>query len=200
MTDKKAEPAWLKPVVDYVPLAVFFAAYLFAPKTNDSTSLLTATAALMIATVIALIISLIVARRVPMMPLITAIIVGIFGGLTLWLKDDTFIKMKPTIVESLFSLILFGGLLFKKPLLKPLMSSAWPMDDTGWYKLTFRFAWFFASMAVLNEIVWRTQSTDFWVTFKVFGLMILTLLFAVAQARLMQRHARPIEAEQKKDG
>jgi intracellular septation protein len=200
MTDKKTEPAWLKPVVDYVPLAVFFAAYLFAPKTNDSTSLLTATAALMIATVIALIISLIVARRVPMMPLITAIIVGVFGGLTLWLKDDTFIKMKPTIVESLFSLILFGGLLFKKPLLKPLMSSAWPMDDTGWHKLTFRFAWFFASMAFLNEIVWRTQSTDFWVTFKVFGLMTLTLLFAVAQARLMQRHALPIEAEQKKDG
>jgi intracellular septation protein len=200
MTEKKAEPAWLKPVVDYVPLAVFFAAYLFAPKTDDSTSLLTATAALMIATVIALIISLIVARRIPMMPLITAIIVGVFGGLTLWLKDDTFIKMKPTIVEALFSLILFGGLLFKKPLLKPLMSSAWPMDDVGWHKLTLRFAWFFASMAVLNEIVWRTQSTDFWVSFKVFGLMILTLLFAVAQARLMQRHALPIEAEPKKDG
>ena len=200
MTEKKAEPSWLKPVVDYVPLAVFFAAYLFAPKTDDSTSLLTATAALMIATVIALIISLIVARRIPMMPLITAIIVGVFGGLTLWLKDDTFIKMKPTIVEALFSLILFGGLLFKKPLLKPLMSSAWPMDDVGWHKLTLRFAWFFASMAVLNEIVWRTQSTDFWVSFKVFGLMILTLLFAVAQARLMQRHALPIEAEPKKDG
>ena len=200
MTDKKAEPAWLKPVVDYVPLAVFFAAYLFAPKTDDSTSLLTATAALMIATAIALVISLIVARRIPMMPLITAIIVGVFGGLTLWLKDDTFIKMKPTIVEALFSLILFGGLLFKKPLLKPLMSSAWPMDDTGWHKLTFRFACFFASMAVLNKIVWRTQSTDFWVSFKVFGLMILTLLFAVAQARLMQRHALPIEAEQNKDG
>jgi intracellular septation protein len=200
MTDKKAEPAWLKPVVDYVPLAIFFAAYLFAPKTDDNSSLLTATAALMIATAIALVISLIVARRVPMMPLITAVIVGVFGGLTLWLKDDTFIKMKPTIVEALFSLILFGGLLFKKPLLKPLMSSAWPMDDTGWHKLTLRFAWFFASMAVLNEIVWRTQSTDFWVSFKVFGLMILTLLFAVAQARLMQRHALPIEADAPKDG
>jgi len=199
MPNKKTEPAWLKPVVDYVPLAVFFAAYLFAPKTEDSSSLLTATAALMVATAIALVISLIVARRVPMMPLITAVIVGIFGGLTLWLQDETFIKMKPTIVEALFSLILFGGLFFKKPLLKPLMSSAWPMDDTGWQKLTIRFAWFFASMAVLNEIVWRTQSTDFWVSFKVFGLIILTLLFAVAQARLMQRHALTIKASQKKD-
>ena len=199
MPNKNNEPSWLKPTVDYVPLAVFFAAYLFAPKTNDGSSLLTATAALMVATAIALVVSLIVARRVPMMPLITAVIVGIFGGLTLWLQDETFIKMKPTIVEALFSLILFGGLLFKKPLLKPLMSSAWPMDDTGWRKLTIRFAWFFASMAVLNEIVWRTQSTDFWVSFKVFGLMTLTLLFAVAQARLMQRHALTSEAPQKND-
>ena len=199
MPSKNTEPSWLKPTVDYVPLAVFFGAYLYAPKTNDGSSLLTATAALMVATAIALVISLIVARRVPMMPLITAVIVGIFGGLTLWLQDETFIKMKPTIVEALFSLILFGGLLFKKPLLKPLMSSAWPMDDNGWHKLTIRFAWFFASMAVLNEIVWRTQSTDFWVSFKVFGLMILTLLFAVAQAPLMQRHALAKETSQKKD-
>jgi intracellular septation protein len=199
MPNKNTEPSWLKPTVDYVPLAVFFGAYLYGPKTNDGSSLLTATAALMVATAIALVVSLIVARRVPMMPLITAVIVGIFGGLTLWLQDETFIKMKPTIVEALFSLILFGGLLFKKPLLKPLMSSAWPMDDTGWHKLTIRFAWFFASMAVLNEIVWRTQSTDFWVSFKVFGLMILTLLFAVAQAPLMQRHALAKETSQKKD-
>jgi intracellular septation protein len=199
MPDKKSEPTWLKPVVDYVPLVVFFTAYLFAPKSDDSSSLLTATAALMIATGIALVISLIVAGRVPMMPLITAGIVGIFGGLTLWLQDETFIKMKPTIVEALFSIILFGGLLFKKPLLKPLMSSAWPMNDIGWHKLTLRFAWFFASMAVLNEIVWRTQSTDFWVSFKVFGLMILTLLFAVAQTRLMQSHAIAIKTDHEMD-
>lgn len=189
MKDQKAEPAWLKPIVDYTPLAVFFAAYMFAPDIEKSSPLLTATAALMITTAIALIISLIVAKRVPMMPLITAIIVGIFGGLTLWLKDETFIKMKPTIVQALFALILFGGLLFKKPLLKPLMSTAWPMDDIGWNKLTVRFAWFFVSMALLNEVIWRTQSTDFWISFKVFGLIILTLIFAAAQAGLMQRHA-----------
>lgn len=180
----RGEPRWLKPIVDYGPLAAFFIAYLKA-------DLLTATAALMGATVVALALSLVVARRVPMMPLITAAIVGIFGGLTLWLQDETFIKMKPTIVEALFSIILFGGLLFNRPLMKPLMSSAWPMNDTGWRILTRRFGFFFAAMAVLNEIVWRTQSTDFWVTFKVFGLMGLTMAFALFQITLMQRHALP---------
>ena len=123
------------------------------------------------------------------MPLITAAIVAVFGGLTLWLQDETFIKMKPTIVEALFSAILLGGLALGRPLLKPLLGAAWPMDDAGWRKLTLRFAVFFAAMAALNEIVWRTQSTDVWVTFKVVGLMALTLLFAVFQAPLMKRHA-----------
>ncbi len=180
----RAEPRWLKPTVDYGPLTVFFIAYL-------KWGLLTATAALMGGTVVALALSLAVARRVPMMPLITAVIVGVFGGLTLWLQDETFIKMKPTIVEALFSIVLFGGLLFDRPLLKPLMASAWPMNDTGWRILTFRFGFFFAAMAVLNEIVWRTQSTDFWVTFKIFGLMGLTMIFALFQITLMQRHALP---------
>jgi intracellular septation protein len=174
--------SWVKPATEYGPLAVFFVVYL-------KWDLLTATGALIAATVVALTLSLIVERRVPMMPLITAIIVGVFGGLTLWLQDDTFIKMKPTIVEALFSIVLFGGLLFDRPLLKPLMGAAWPMDDTGWRKLTLRFAVFFAAMAVLNEIVWRTQTTDVWVTFKVFGLMALTLIFAVAQTPLLRRHA-----------
>lgn len=191
MTEEKTQPAWLKPSVDYGPLAIFFIAYL-------RWDLMTATGALIAATVVGLTLSLIIARRVPMMPLITAVIVGIFGGLTLWLQDETFIKIKPTIVEGLFSLVLFGGLLFGRPLLKPLMASAWPMDDLGWRRLTFRFACFFAAMAVLNEIVWRTQTTDFWVTFKVFGLMGLTLLFAVSQASLLSRHALPLEEEEKK--
>jgi len=178
----RPSPSWLKPTVDYGPLAVFFIAYLVR-------DLITATAALIVATVIALVLSLAVERRVPMMPLVTAAVVGIFGGLTLWYKDDTFIKMKPTIVEAIFSLVLFGGLALGKPLLKPLMGAAWPMDDAGWRRLTMRFAIFFAVIAALNEIVWRTQSTDFWVTFKVFGIMGLTLIFAIAQAPLMRRHA-----------
>jgi len=190
---EKKEPKWLKPSVDYGPIAAFFVAYLIW-------GLMPATIALMAATAIALVLSLIIARRVPMMPLITAIIVGVFGGLTLWLQDDRFIKMKPTIVEALFSIILFGGLMFKKPLLKPLMSAAWPMEDTGWTKLTFRFACFFAAMAVLNEIVWRTQTEQLWVYFKVFGLMILTLAFAVSQAGLMRRYAIEDEPGQSDSG
>lgn len=178
----KSSPNWLKPTVDYGPLAVFFVAYL-------ARDLLTATAALMAATAVALALSLLIARRLPWMPLATATTVGIFGGLTLWFDDETFIKMKPTIIEALFSLILFGGLALGRPLLKPLMGAAWPMDDTGWRRLTLRFAFFFAAIAVLNEIVWRTQSTDFWVTFKVFGIMGLTLIYAIAQAPLMKRHA-----------
>ena len=179
-------PSWLKPATDFGPLLVFFAVYYIG-------DLLEATAALMVATLIALIISYVFERRVAMMPLITAVIVGVFGGLTLWLQDDTFIKMKPTIVQLIFGAVLLGGLAFKKPLLKPLMGAAWPMDDQGWHKLTFRFAMFFIAMALLNEAVWRTQSTDFWVNFKVFGIMGLTLLFMFSQVFLMQRHQLPEE-------
>ena len=179
----RAAPSWLKPVTEYGPLVVFFAAYV-------GTNLLWATAALMAATVVALTLSFAVARRVPLMPLVTAAVVGVFGGLTLWLQDETFIKMKPTVVQGLFAAILLGGLAAGRPLLKPLMGAAWPMDDEGWRRLTLRFGLFFAVMAGLNEAVWRTQSTDVWVAFKVFGILGLTFLFAVLQAPLMRRHHR----------
>lgn len=185
-------PRWLKPTIDYGPLVAFFAVY-------SGWDLLTATAALMAATAAALVLSLVVNRRVPVMPLVTAVIVGVFGGLTLWLEDETFIKMKPTIVEAMFSLILLGGLAFDRPLLKPLLGTAWAMDDKGWRRLTLRFAVFFAVVAVLNEIVWRTQSTDVWVSFKVFGILILTLMFAVCQTPLLRRHALPEPGEGKDD-
>jgi intracellular septation protein len=185
-TTSKAHPGpnWLKPVTDYGPLAVFFGVYL-------KWGLMPATAALIAATVVALAISLVMVRRVPLMPLITAIVVGIFGGLTLWLHDDTFIKMKPTIVQAVLGAILLGGLLVGKPLLKPVMGTAWNMDEAGWRKLTLRFGLFFLAMAVLNECVWRTQSTDFWVNFKVFGLFGLTMIFSLAQMPLLQRHRIP---------
>jgi intracellular septation protein len=180
-------PQWLKPTVDYGPLAAFFGTYLLS-------DLMVATAVLIGATAVALALSLAVVRRVPILPLVTAVVVGVFGGLTLWLNDPTFIKIKPTIVQALFSLVLFGGLAFGRPLLSPLLGAAWPMDQEGWRRLTFRFAVFFAAMALLNEAVWRTQSTDFWVYFKVFGIMGLTILFAVAQAPLMKRHHLDEEA------
>ncbi len=174
-------PAWLKPTTDFGPLIVFFVAYL-------RFDLMAATAALMAATAVALALSLLIARRVPKMAVITAAVVGIFGGLTLWLDDEMFIKLKPTIVQGLISAVLLGGLIFGKPLLKPVMGATWPMDDAGWRRLTFRFGCFFAAMAVVNEIVWRTQSTDTWVTFKVFGLTGLTFVFGMFQMPLLNRH------------
>ena len=183
-TMTKQAPPWLRPLVDYGPLAAFLIAYWRA-------DLMIATGALMAATALVLAVSLLVERRVPLMPLITAAVVGLFGGLTLALQDESFIKMKPTIVQALFAVILLGGLAFGRPLLKPLMAAAWQMDDEGWRRLTFRFGLFFVAMAALNELVWRTQSTDFWVNFKVFGIMGLTLLFAIAQAPLLKRHHRP---------
>lgn len=174
-------PVWVKPATDYGPLIVFFLAYM-------RFDLMVATAALMAATVVALAIALWLERRVPMMPVITAVVVGVFGGLTLWFNDEMFIKLKPTIVQGLMSAVLLGGLVFGKALLKPVMGTAWPMDDVGWRRLTLRFGCFFAAMAVVNEIVWRTQSTDTWVTFKVFGLMGLTFVFGMFQIPLLNRH------------
>ncbi|MPZ11778.1 MAG: septation protein A [Kiloniellaceae bacterium] len=180
-TRPSSAPSWLRPLVDYGPLAAFFIVYWLG-------DLMAATIAIMAATAVALALSFAVERRIPPMPLVTATIVGVFGGLTLWLNDDTFIKMKPTIVQLIFAVVLLGGLLFRRPLLKPLLGTAWPLDDAGWNKLTLRFALFFLAMAALNEAVWRTQSTDFWVTFKVFGILALTFVFVASQIYFMRAH------------
>lgn len=185
----RTEQAWVKPLADYGPLVVFFAAY-------QIWDLFAATAALMGATAIALALSLAINRRVPLMPLITAGVVGLFGSLTFIFNDDTFIKMKPTIVQAVIAAILLVGLFFGKALLKPVMGSAWPMDDTGWRKLTRNFGLFFLAMAVVNEIVWRTQSEQFWVNFKVFGIMVLTLAFSMTQIPVLNRHQIKDESEE----
>ena len=181
MTTASDSGGAVKPVTEYGPLVVFFGAYLLS-------DLITATAALMIATAAALALSYAVSRRVPLMPLITAGVVGVFGGLTLWLNDETFIKLKPTIVQGMIAAVLLGGLAFRRSLLKPVLGAAWRMTDEGWRRLTFRFGLFFVAMALLNEAVWRTQSTDFWVSFKVFGIMGLTFLFILTQLPLLNRH------------
>lgn len=186
---KVAGPGWLRALVDYGPLAAFFIVYWLA-------DLMSATVAIMAATAVVLVIALAVERRVPRVPLVTAAVVGVFGALTLWLNDETFIKMKPTIVQLIFAAVLFGGLLFRRPLLKPLLGTAWPLDDEGWNKLTLRFAVFFVVMAALNEAVWRTQSTDFWVNFKVFGIMALTFVFVISQVYFMRAHMQLDENEQ----
>jgi len=181
-------PAWVRPTADYGPLAAFFIAYLLG-------GLYVATGALMITTVIAIVLALVYERRVPAAPVVTAVIVMIFGGLTLWLQDERFIKMKPTIVQALFAAVLFGGLLLRRPLLKPLLQAAWTLTDEGWRVLTMRFAFFFAAMAVLNEVVWRSFSTDMWVNFKIFGILLLTILFTFAQVPLIARHQLDGEKE-----
>jgi len=173
---------WLKHAVDYGPILAFFIAYKLA-------GLMAATLTLMIATAIATLLLYIAQRRLALMPIITLLVVGTFGGLTLWLHDDTFIKMKPTVIQGLFAAILFGGLIMKKPLIRYVMGSTLQMDDDGWRLLSLRFACFFTAMAVLNEIVWRTQPEGVWIDFKVFGIIGLTFLFILTQIPLIMRHS-----------
>ena len=182
MRETRPASSWLRQFVDYGPPVIFFVAYYM-------TNLFIATASIMVATILALILSYVAERRIPIIPLITAAIVGIFGSLTLWLNDEAFIKMKPTIIQIIFGVVLFGGQLMNRLLLKSLMGSAWQMTDEGWRILTLRFSFFFFLSATLNEVIWRTQTTDFWVNFKVFGFMGLTLFFIITQLPLLKRFA-----------
>ena len=145
----------------------------------------------MAAIFVSLSITWILERRLPTLPLVTGVFVLVFGGLTLILQDELFIKLKPTIVNTLFAVILLGGLYWGKSFLKSLMGAMFPMTDQGWRILTFRWALFFVFLAILNEIVWRNTSTDDWVSFKVFGIMPLTILFSLIQLPTMNRHKLP---------
>jgi intracellular septation protein len=127
-------------------------------------------------------------RHLPRMAVVTGIVVAIFGGLTLWLQDETFIKMKPTMVNSIFALILGFGLVRERSYLKSLIGETVPMDDAGWLIFTRRWVMFFICMAALNELVWRTQSTEDWVAFKTFGSLPLTFVFLALQWPLLKRH------------
>jgi intracellular septation protein len=171
-----------KLVLDLGPLVLFFAA-------NSRYGIFAATATFMVAVLAALAASYLMTRRLPIMPVVTAIIVVIFGGLTLILHDATFIKVKPTIIYALFGAVLVGGLYFNKPLLGVVFDSLFNLTDEGWRKLTWRWAIFFFVLAALNEIVWRNASTNVWVDFKVFGVVPLTFLFAALQAPLLKKYA-----------
>ena len=154
-----------------------------------------ATALFVVATLISISISLAITRRLPIMPMITGIVVVIFGGLTLILQDDTFIKLKPTIINSLFGSVLLGGLLFKKSLIGYVLDSVFSLTDDGWRKLTFRWGLFFFFLAIVNEIAWRSLSTDDWVTFKVFGVMPITFIFTLTQMPMIMREQIKPEEE-----
>lgn len=177
-------PKWLKPAVDFGPLAVFLAAYYGA-------GILAATIALMVTTVVVLGLSWVFERKIALMPVVTAVVVLVFGGLTVWLNDETFIKLKPTIIYALFAALIGGGLALKKPVLKYVLGTAIPLDDEGWRKLSVRFALFFLAMAATNEVVRAHFSTDLWVLWKVPGSLIVTLAFMLTQGPLILKHKLP---------
>ena len=142
----------------------------------------------MIATVIAVLFSYILEKKIPIMPTVGAAIVLVFGGLTIYFDNDIFFKMKPTIINLLFAVILYGGIVFKKLLLKYLLGAALQLEEQGWKILTQRWIGFFIALAILNEIVWRTQSTDIWVNFKVFGILPITFIFTMTQFPLIKKY------------
>ncbi len=194
---RKAINPLLKLALELGPLIVFFfansrgewLANTFPALGNLGGPLFVATGLFMVATAIALTASWILTRSLPIMPLVSGIIVFVFGALTLWLQDETFIKMKPTIVNVLFGAVLLGGLAFGKPLLGYVFDSAFRLDAEGWRKLTLRWGLFFFFLALANEIVWRSFSTDAWVAFKVWGIMPITVLFTFSQMPLIMRHS-----------
>ena len=193
----------LKLALELGPLGVFFLfnsrgeqiAEAFPVLQVIGEPIFLATAAFMVAITISLTVSLWLTRRLPIMPLVSGVVVLVFGALTLWLHDELFIKLKPTIVNCLFGSVLLGGLFFGKALLGYVFDSAFKLTDEGWRKLTFRWGIFFFVLAAINEIVWRSFSTDFWVSFKVFGIMPITLVFTLTQLPLIQKYAITDEAK-----
>ena len=173
--------SFYKLLIDIGPLAVFF---IFYTRSGLQASILP----FMIATVIAVLFSYILEKKIPIMPTVGAGIVLLFGGLTIYFDNDVFFKMKPTIINILFAVILYGGILINKPLLKYLLGAALKLEEAGWKILTQRWIGFFIALAVLNEIVWRTQSTDVWVNFKVFGILPITFIFTMTQFPLIKKY------------
>jgi intracellular septation protein len=187
--DKTQPHPLFKLATELGPLIVFFIA-------NARYHLFVATGAFMVAIVVAMIASYVVTRHVPLMALVTGAIVLVFGTLTLVLHDETFIKVKPTIIYGLFAVTLGGGLLFGRSFIALLFDQMFNLTPHGWRILTFRWALFFAAMAVLNEVIWRTQSTDFWVGFKALGVIPITMGFAILQMPLIKRfHVEPVSLE-----
>lgn len=170
-----------KILVDIGPLAIFF---IFYSRGDLKSAILP----FMIATVIAVLFSYIVEKKIPIMPTVGAGIILFFGGLTIYFDNEVFFKMKPTIINLLFAIILYGGEIMNKPLLKYLLGATLKLKNEGWSILTKRWVGFFIALAILNEIVWRTQSTDLWVNFKVFGILPITFLFTMTQFSLIKKY------------
>jgi len=194
--DKTQPHPLFKLATELGPLLIFFFA-------NAKFNLFVATGAFMVAVVVAMLASYAVTRHIPIMALVTAVIVIVFGTLTLVLHDETFIKVKPTIIYGLFAAVLGGGLLFGRSFIAVLFDQMFNLTPEGWRKLTLRWTLFFAAMALLNEVIWRTQSTDFWVGFKAFGVIPITMVFAMLQMPLVKRYHREpatLEASDAREG
>ncbi len=202
-TERQDVSPLLKLALELGPLGVFFIANsrgaqlaeMFPALGALGKPIFIATAGFMVAIAISLTVSYILTRHLPMMPMVSGVVVLVFGALTLYLQDDLFIKLKPTIVNTLFGSILLGGLFFGKSLLGYVFDSAFKLDAEGWRKLTMRWGVFFFVLALINEFVWRNFSTDFWVDFKVFGFMPITMVFTMLQLPLIQKHS--LESEKK---
>ncbi len=183
----EVKPQLLKLALELGPLVIFFVV-------NARTDIFVATAWFMGAMVISLSLSWLLLKRIAVMPLVTGVVVLVFGGLTLYLQDDTFIKMKPTIVNVMFGTVLLGGLVFGHSLLRHVFGEVYKLQEKGWSVLTLRWGVFFFVLALLNEVVWRNFSTDFWVSFKVWGIMPLTIIFSLLQMKLLSQYAPQEEA------
>ncbi|MBB3313507.1 intracellular septation protein [Rhizobium sp. BK196] len=196
----------LKLALELGPLLVFFFANLrgewlvarFPALAELGGPLFVATGLFMGATILSLVVSKIMLGHLPIMPFVSGIVVLIFGSLSIWLQNETFIKMKPTIVNALFGFTLLGGLAFGKSLLGYVFNAAFQLDAEGWRKLTIRWGIFFLFLAVLNEVVWRNFSDNFWIAFKVWGTMPITIIFTMAQMPLVLKHSISTEAESEK--
>ena len=173
----------MKQLFEFFPLIVFFVVYYKSDK-----DLYLSITAVIIATLISLVALYIKERKISTMMLVSTVILVVFGGLSIFLKNDIFFKMKPTIINALFAIILIGSTFFNKPVLKLLLNSSMKLTDQGWSLMNKLWSGFFIFLALLNEIVWRTQTTDVWVNFKVFGIMGITIVFTIVQIPLLKRH------------
>ena len=174
----------LKFITDFGPLLIFFVVYSKSGK-----NLSTAIPPLIIATIIAVLISYVVEQKIPYIPLIGGIIISVFGGLTLYFNNPVFLYVKPTIINVVFGIVLtFEKLFTQEPILKKMLGKTLSLSDEGWKALTIRWIFFFFALALLNECVWRTQTEEFWVNFKVWGILPLTLVFTASQMFLINKH------------
>ena len=204
VSDKPQVGQGLKLALELGPVALFVIAYTQGHRIAPALGLtgvlaqpiFFATLVLMVTTPIAIAISWVKTRALPAMPMVTLVVVTVFGALTLWLQDDTFIKMKPTIVNAIFGTVLLGGLAFGRSFLKTVLNTALSLDDEGWRKLTLRWGLFFFFLAGVNELVWRTQTEAFWVGFKLWGMTGLTFLFVMSQAPVLMRHSTEKDGEE----